>query len=78
MHLVYQKLMALDYGAQVELVRDLREKDADFVDTLNVSTITKTTYVYMQGDCTCRRVPESFAWHTVMKCIIGFVLVTLV
>ena len=40
MHLLYQKLMALDYGAQVELVRDLREKDADFVDTLNVSTIT--------------------------------------
>ena len=34
---LYQRMMGLDYGAQVELVKELREKDADFVDTLNVS-----------------------------------------
>ena len=34
---LYQRMMGLEYSAQVELVKELREKDADFVDTLNVS-----------------------------------------
>ena len=35
---LYHKLMGLSYSSQWQMVKELREKDNDFVDALNVSS----------------------------------------
>ena len=42
---IYLMMMGLNYSSQVELVKDLREKDEDFVDSALEVSLTNSPFI---------------------------------